>query len=291
MFTAQAFLGAAFRDNGTLHGHVHSIYANAVNFEFCLPGGEERLFTLLCAQRPLLPDCAAVSPRCFATAAALAPGEAVWKDGAVLSWQGPRPASLLLRGAPPGAERCIPASQRKPDLEMFCKFLSGFCSQRENGFSKLPARAGEDLRRFAQAVCYADSPDLAAIFQSLEGLGIGLTPTCDDAIIGTLGMGFGAFLSGVLAGGARQYDRLTRPVLERLLTGERRTTKISEKYLKCACRGEFSVSLLTLARAAFAGEEETCAHAMEEISRLGHTSGMDTLKGVLAFADCLRTDL
>lgn len=291
MFAARALLGTAFQGGDELYGYVHSLYANAVNFDFELPGGEWRLFTLLRAQRALLPDCASVPPPCFAAAAALTPGEAVRKNGPVLTWSGSRPARLLLCGMPSGWERSRSVSPRKSDLEMFYSLLSSFCTQKASGFSKLPARAGEDLRRFARAVCHADGPALAAAFESLEGLGIGLTPSCDDAIIGALGLGFGAFLSGMLAGGVPRYHELIRPVLERMLAGERRTTKVSEKYLKCACRGEFSVSLRALTQAAFAGEREACARAMEEVSRLGHTSGMDTLTGVLALADCLRADL
>jgi hypothetical protein len=117
---------------------------------------------------------------------------------------------------------------------------------------------------------YADS---AEALGQVVGLGIGLTPSGDD------------FLCGVLAGlhllGCTEepFGRQLRQTVTQQLS---RTNDISAAFLTCACRGQFSQAVCRLS------DGLTPTEMAHLFSAIGHSSGMDTLCGVLF---CLQLDL
>lgn len=119
---------------------------------------------------------------------------------------------------------------------------------------------------------HGDYEGAAAELSGLIGLGIGLTPSGDD------------FLCGVLAGfilSGRTNHPLFSPLRLKIRENLMGTNDISRAFLQCALEYNFSKPIKELPGAASAGD---ICRAFEEI---GHSSGMDTLCGVLF---CLLTN-
>ena len=101
---------------------------------------------------------------------------------------------------------------------------------------------------------------------SLIGLGIGLTPSGDD------------FLCGVLAGLILRNctsHPFSLALQQQLTTRLPDTNDISQAFLNCALQGQYSEAVCSLGHAA---EEAQLSAAF---SAIGHSSGMDTLCGIL----------
>ncbi|MDO4174238.1 MAG: DUF2877 domain-containing protein [Eubacteriales bacterium] len=111
---------------------------------------------------------------------------------------------------------------------------------------------------------------------SLIGMGIGLTPSGDDFLCGVLA---GFILRGI---DGHPFARAVRGQLEQRL-GD--TNDISRTFLHCALRGQFSEAVCALTHAS------TTAQISADFHAIGHSSGMDTLCGILyvlrlALPDC-----
>lgn len=101
---------------------------------------------------------------------------------------------------------------------------------------------------------------------SLIGLGIGLTPSGDD------------FLCGVLAGfilRGMDCHPFAAAVREQLQQKLENTNDISRIFLHCALQGQFSEAVCSLTKATSPAKLSAAFHA------IGHSSGMDTLCGIL----------
>ncbi|WP_313640736.1 DUF2877 domain-containing protein [Paenibacillus sp.] len=111
--------------------------------------------------------------------------------------------------------------------------------------------------------------------QYFIGRGKGLTPSGDDLLIG--------YLAAAATNGAPLREILHK--LQALLdsSGSQRTTRISLEYLHFAVRNQFSSSLLRLCEAVFTGNLNEVRQAADIVLGTGHTSGLDTVTGVLAF--------
>lgn len=289
MFIARARVADDIWNAENLAGYVHSSFDSAVNLMFAMPGGESRMFTLIRRGPPELPDCAVLSSPCFTAVSSLNAEAAVNKRQHQLMWGPAGFQTLSLVRMPSVPPRCKSGDRPAANLFTTRQMLLDFCreSQKPTGFSKISGRFRAYLHDFSLSLIHSDTEALAAGFGALVGTGMGLTPTCDDAMIGALGLAYASFSAGRLPGGKTEYFRLTWSMMQKILTGVQRTTRVSEKYMKCACRGQFSSHLGILAQAALTADGETFARAMGEISGIGHTSGMDTLIGFLSFLDCL----
>ncbi len=116
-------------------------------------------------------------------------------------------------------------------------------------------------------------PDAGERVRAVVGLGIGLTPSADDALVGAL---------CVLAAYGATCAALTRELTEWLRTeGAAATTDVSSSYLRLALGGAFSAPLN---RAVACLTTETAdvdlAAAVDGLRRIGATSGMDAALGV-----------
>ena len=112
--------------------------------------------------------------------------------------------------------------------------------------------------------------DLGKTAAEMIGLGIGLTPSGDD------------FLTGMLLAFWTSKE-LSQDVFSQF-TGEiekkiDNTNQISRQFLLCACRGEFGSLFHRLIF--HAGTDENIREDLEQIQKIGHSSGMDTLNGML----------
>lgn len=138
---------------------------------------------------------------------------------------------------------------------------------------------------------FSDPAGLKEILVSMTGLGPGLTPSGDD------------FLTGILliihTGLPRILEERGRELAEGVREASAGTNDISRQYLLCAIRGEYGMGLHELVNACLTQEESSLAcpenrgngqpgqkekirRALEKTAAAGHSSGIDTLNGILA---------
>jgi uncharacterized protein DUF2877 len=120
----------------------------------------------------------------------------------------------------------------------------------------------------------ARSPEAAAeLVRRLLGAGPGLTPAGDDVLAGLL---VGLWFFGQPA------ESLRLAVLAGLPAG---TTDLSAALLRCAVRGESIPQVNQLLRTLSGNARQSrLDHAMDDLIRVGHTSGAALATGVLAAA-------
>ncbi|MEI6633912.1 MAG: DUF2877 domain-containing protein [Chlamydiota bacterium] len=143
------------------------------------------------------------------------------------------------------------------------------------------ARAGEcaftevRVRLFADAVFRGDGAADAA--RALIGLGDGLTPSCDDMLVGLAGIFHGisadprsrAWARGILGG-----------LREAIGEAGGRTTPVSAHFLRAAARGRFTERAKGLIEAVLGADEKRVASAAERVLEYGAASGADLIFGV-----------
>jgi hypothetical protein len=112
--------------------------------------------------------------------------------------------------------------------------------------------------------------------RDLIGLGSGLTPSGDDLLVG--------YLAGLWSAVRSNNTRLqyVRNLGKTIMLFARRTNDISRTFLFHASHGQVSSLLGNLAEAISRGETSDCLlGSTESAIRLGHTSGMETVTGLL----------
>lgn len=110
--------------------------------------------------------------------------------------------------------------------------------------------------------------------EKMIGLGPGVTPAGDDLLIG--------FLAGLWSTSAKNPGRLSfiQSFGARLMEVAKQTNLISRTYLYHASHGRFSSSLSNLTESMAHGSENIQDTA-EVAMRVGHSSGMDSVTGLL----------
>ena len=127
------------------------------------------------------------------------------------------------------------------------------------------------LHRAETAHAADDAPCCARMLCELLGLGGGLTPGGDDFILGVLA-------ACDCAGSS--FAQELRPPLAQLVKGNlEKTNRISGEFLRAAADHEYSEPLLHSIRA-LAGMEPWSGQ-LERMAAVGHSSGCDTLSGML----------
>lgn len=158
---------------------------------------------------------------------------------------------------------------------------------------QVPTDAAMHLVRFSESLAGQDAFDrsLAAALRgfsdgadphelaSLVGLGAGLTPSGDDALVGALAALDVISECGPVAPLLRQalVEALPVPL-------ELSTTRVSAQMLRAAIEGLYAEPVLALLHALARDDASPASveRAAEALSRLGHRSGRDTLLGVAA---------
>jgi hypothetical protein len=124
------------------------------------------------------------------------------------------------------------------------------------------------------ALARRDAECVASCVASLVGLGPGLTPSGDDALVGLL-----AVLQRLAPAGAPWLAQLLGPVVACQLD---RTADISAHYLRLAVAGHVGERLIALCDALAAGTDDEAQAAAADVVASGATSGADALLGVLS---------
>ena len=142
-------------------------------------------------------------------------------------------------------------------------------------------RLGMPRLRTAIRALVRQQPDAAERLSGIVGLGAGLTPSADDALVGAL-----CLLS---ANGALSAD-LREHVMRRLRAdGALATTDVSMSYLRLAVDGAFSSPVTrVVATLAESSSQADLDNAVRVLSDHGATSGMDTALGIQLVCDFLR---
>lgn len=110
-----------------------------------------------------------------------------------------------------------------------------------------------------------------AIAHQLIGLGPGLTPSGDDFFCGVM-------IALRALGCLDILEKVSGAVLKQ--AGER-TNKISRAYLECAARGQGAQALHEAISALGMRDVERLRSALRALDEIGHTSGWDSLAGVV----------
>lgn len=131
------------------------------------------------------------------------------------------------------------------------------------------------LDRLSEALRHGDRQAARAAAASLVGLGPGLTPSGDDALVGA------AAASAALTVGGRDFLRAVAQ------EAPDRTTIVASTFLRHAAAGEFAGRLHDLLGVLLGTDADAVPAAIELALAWGATSGADTLVGVLLGLDAL----
>jgi len=314
----EARLTEDFLESAPGSGYIHSMYKSAINIYF--PGREEdkfrfRLITLICGDVGGIPDSLAVSPDFYDIISGMDLGDPfmtepvrggirIYPKGAGSSLQVMRgyliSSGLKIKPADVGKQKCI-----MKKIEVFYDrielFRSGSAEKgMKDGFSDfnevLKDRFFRQLSDFCVALISADAKKIRSIVREIAGLGKGLTPSADDAVIGALAV----FTGEVMAFGAEEGHRFNEMIagtgsssdfsimdfvrFDDILPG--RTTDVSIKYLCCAHEGRFSDTVRVLNESLWSAEEmpdiKTFDQLLIRAGSFGATSGLDMLAGMSA---------
>ena len=135
------------------------------------------------------------------------------------------------------------------------------------------ARTGELMPVLERALARRDAGGVASCVASLVGLGPGLTPSGDDALVGLL-----AALHRLAPAGDASLALLGPAVARHL----HRTGDISAHYLRLAVAGHVGERLVALCDALARGVDRDVDTAAAAVAATGATSGADALLGVVA---------
>lgn len=265
-------------------GRRHSSFERAINYCF-LVDGEERLITILKEGIPLLPDSIIVSLELFTLIKENADDIVKIKDNhfcvgnITIPLDSNDSAKLFLPDILRG-EHCTIVWKH---VQLLNEYIQK--QNKKSDLLRLPVRFVEGVNQFADSLLNEDRVNAEREFDKLIGAGKGLTPACDDAIVGVLAV-MCLYYSQNANYGFWQYEYLVAGILEKLKT-RKITTVISTKYLKNICRGSISVPIEQLLKWLFMDEDQFPINEIEQILRTGHTSGVDTLFGIQCALKCI----
>lgn len=116
-----------------------------------------------------------------------------------------------------------------------------------------------------------DSYLIEKVLRYFLGRGKGLTPSGDDMIVGLLA--FDAIANFISASFYQQ--------LSKVLESEPITTDVSREYLRYALKHEFSSTVSDMVNTLTIGDGSNIDRAFRNLLGVGHSSGLDTLFGIL----------
>lgn len=131
----------------------------------------------------------------------------------------------------------------------------------------------EPLKHLFKAAEHGHDASAAEAFDYWIGRGLGLTPSGDDMLTGFIAS------FDLLDTGKAFADNLHHYLEQK---GRMRTTPVAFEYLSYAVRGYYHTSILHLAEALQQDDVKRFDKALYEMKQVGHTSGVDTVIGILA---------
>lgn len=256
-------------------GKVHSIFNEVINIE----SDEGELITLSsklsgCPNGPntvLVPSLppARVGEAAFYDGSGLRVGKNRVDTGEAGVWEGrmlkTADSVTSLTSATRDKIRRIVKKQRKGLMSIFHPEQDLLCR-----------RVSTILPKLFESVKSKDAAKLDAAVSELVGLGYGLTPSCDDLLLGFTAALYHAGQQPAADGRMEFFVKNIKPILK---SKRDKTTFLSWKMLDYGADCRFSERVLKLLGAVFS--EEPCEEEIAELSNAGHTSGSDTLAGII----------
>ena len=264
---------------------IHSVFDSAANLRLV---AEDRLITVLISDHYELPQ-GIRSARKALSLQSLTVGLHAASRGGILRFDS-SPLTIDLRGAPiwkcrvpelntdmrlPAAQKAwstawslLNKGQKLRNTDIIAEDLF-----QSNAGSQLSQRISRPVMQLVTSTEQFDSQGSIHAAEKMIGLGPGVTPSGDDILIG--------FLAGLwsVAGRNQMHLSFIHSFSDALMQIVKQTSEISRTYLYHATQGQFSSSLSNLAEAITTGED--VEHATQEAMRVGHSSGMDSVTGLL----------
>lgn len=162
------------------------------------------------------------------------------------------------------------AGQRLKKTELIAEDLF-----RLNQGSLLTRKLSHPVHKLITAAQRFDSNASAEAAHEMIGLGPGVTPSGDDILIG--------FLAGLhsMAGNKKERQAFIQAFGSAIFLFLKETNDISRTYIQHAIKSEFSSSFVTLIDAIREGEQQQLLTSTKNAMCVGHSSGMDSLTGLL----------
>jgi hypothetical protein len=136
-----------------------------------------------------------------------------------------------------------------------------------------------EISKLEQLIRADEAMDAESVFNYWMGRGLGLTPSGDDCLTGVC-----AILS-MIGGPKATFSEKLKGYLRNY--GRKRTTDVAFEYLSYATDGKFHLSLLDMCVVLDQPRGDAFMIALEEMRNIGHTSGVDTLLGMLIGMRCV----
>lgn len=253
-------------------GKVHSVYRKTVNLSF-----GEYLVAIQSAGSPVSPVSLITdsSEKQLKEIGAVAGTEVYIKSDSIRAgdaaflFESAAAIECGLRGPLPQARLKYIKAELKKKLEreeasIFCRLLPGHAMEGEGPLDRAVQRC---LRNTGEYVTKGQWKQAAEELSFLVGLGTGLTPGGDD------------FLCGILAGielGNWKNHLFSKSLRAGIYANLERTNDISRAFLTCAAKGQYGQMIHGF-------YEKSAEEILGEAKQIGHSSGMDTLCGILYF--------
>ena len=264
---------------------VQSVFDSAVNLRLA---DEDRLITVLISDHYELPQGIRIA-KSDISYQSLAVGRQAASRGGILRFDS-SPLSIDLRGAPIwkcrvhdlNTDMRLSVSQKawSTSLDLLTKeqklkntdLRADDLFQIDTG-SALSQRMSRPVMGLIAAAEQFDTKGSIHAAEKMIGLGPGVTPSGDDILSG--------FLAGLwsMAGGNQTQLSFIRSFGNEIIQIAKQTSEISRTYLYHATQGRVSSSLSSLAKAI--GTGNGVEQATQEAMRVGHSSGMDSVTGLL----------
>lgn len=274
--------------SGNFDASVHSVFQSALNLRW---HASDTLLTLLASGEANLPQGIRLdAPKDF-TFEIFSEGEKVTcRDGTLQlnaftidlcrarRWECDLPALKIDTTNPAVAAAwsfvwgALNRRQKLSNAEIIAEDLLRHDEAKPIGIAR---KACEAMRNLVSTAQRYDLADTSAI-KSLIGLGSGLTPSGDDLLAG--------FMSGLWCTVRDQSEQIkfVSDLGRVIIHQSEKTNDISRTYLYHAVQGQVSSRLADLAGAISRGETPNhLADIAEAAMQVGHTSGMDTVTGLL----------
>ena len=275
---------------GNFDASVHSVFQSAINLRL---NGQDGLLTLIASSEGDLPQGIRLeTPGGFSFEEFHAGERVVCRDGILhfenrslivqLStarrWQCNLtalefdPSNPVISAAWTRVWEALNKRQRLNGSEIVAEDLLLLNSPARAGMS---GRAGSAMRELLHATRQYEST-LPPAVNSLIGLGSGLTPSGDDLLVG--------YITGLWCASRDKTERLqfVSRLGKTIIDVLHKTNDISRTYLYHAVRGQVSSRLANLAEGICRGAHLESLNETAEIAMsVGHTSGMETVSGLL----------
>jgi len=276
---------------GNFDASVHSVFQSSINLRF---SRVDRLLTVVISSEADLPQGIRLdAPKGFSFEGFQTGEPAVCRDGILhfenssltiqlhgaRRWECDLPALEFDRTNPAVSAAwsfvwdALNKRQRLSEAEILAE---GLLHSNESARAGVARKAGEAMSGLLNAARRYELINISAV-NSLIGLGSGLTPSGDDLLVG--------YLAGLwcTVRGKSERVQFISSLGKTIIRLSRKTNDISRTYLYHAVRGQVSSLLANLAEAICRGENpEHLLEIAEAAMRVGHTSGMEAVTGLLA---------